>query len=149
MIENIDKADIRILLDEAAASPRLRSHRLLHDGPDDATQRLVIAAAKGTYIRPHIHREQWEMLILLSGSGSVLQFSPSGEIEHVFDMRCDATNIVQIPQGMYHGFVVTGDDAVVMEVKQGPYRPNEFASWAPEEESKGVTDFMARTLRAP
>ena len=149
MIENIDKADIRTLLGEAVTSPRLRSHRLLHDGPDDATQRLVIAAAKGTYIRPHIHRQQWEMLILLSGSGTVLQFSSSGEIEQVFDMSDGGTTLVQIPQGTFHGFAVTGDNAVVMEVKQGPYQPNEFASWAPEEGSAGVADFMARTLRAP
>lgn len=149
MIENIDRADIETLLAEAVISPRLRSHRLLHAGPDDTTQRLVIAAANGTYIRPHIHREQWEMLILLSGSGSVLQFSPSGEIEQVFDMSGNGTTLVQIAQATFHGFVVTGDNAVVMEVKQGPYRPNEFASWAPEEGSNGVTDFMARTLRAP
>jgi dTDP-4-dehydrorhamnose 3,5-epimerase-like enzyme len=35
--------------------------------------------------------------------------------------------IAQIPIGAWHGFVVLEPNTTVMEIKSGPYRPNEFA----------------------
>ena len=51
----------------ARNSERRRAHLLLHSGHQDQVQRLVIAVEPGTYVRPHKHSEQWEMLVLLSG----------------------------------------------------------------------------------
>jgi cupin fold WbuC family metalloprotein len=50
---------------DAAQSERKRVHLLLHDGHADQVQRLVIVTQPGTYVRPHRHPEQWEMLTLL------------------------------------------------------------------------------------
>jgi cupin fold WbuC family metalloprotein len=120
------------LLGQAAESPRRRSHLLLHAGPDDQVQRLLIAVQPGTYIRPHRHSEQWEMLVLQRGRLAVLAFGEGGELLSRHEMSA-ADPVIQIPVGVWHGAVVADPDTLVMEIKPGPCRPNEFAAWAPEE----------------
>jgi dTDP-4-dehydrorhamnose 3,5-epimerase-like enzyme len=53
------------------------------------------------------------------------------------------TPVVQIPAGTWHGFVVLEPDTVVMELKPGPYRPSEFAGWAPPEGDPSATSFLS------
>jgi cupin fold WbuC family metalloprotein len=139
----VDQSAIDRLAQEAEASPRRRAHLLLHSGHDDQVQRLLIALQLGTYVRPHHHSEQWEMLVLLRGSGRLLSFSEDGRVLSRLEMN-KASPIVQIPIGVWHGFVVLERDTVVMEIKPGPYRPNEFAEWAPAEGSPDVPAFLRR-----
>lgn len=137
-----DDALLTRMLDEATASERRRTHLLIHDGQDDQVQRLLIAAANGTFVRPHVHSEQWEVLTILRGRGRLLKFSPDGRLEGAVEMAPDAASVVQIPPGTVHGFVVVENGAVVMEVKPGPYRPNEFVDWGPEEGSDAASRFV-------
>jgi cupin fold WbuC family metalloprotein len=95
-------------------------------------QRLMIVLQLQTYVRPHHHSQQWEMLVLQQGRGDVLMFDVHGALLDRIELSQRAP-VVQIPVGLWHGFVVLEPDTTVMEVKPGPYRPNEFAAWAPEE----------------
>jgi cupin fold WbuC family metalloprotein len=126
---------------EAAKNERKRVHLLLHSGHDDQVQRLLIVMQPGTYVRPHHHSLQWEMLILLKGGGELLEFSEDGKLLSRIEMSADAP-VAQIPVGAWHGFVVREAGTAVMEVKPGPYRPNEFADWAPAEGDARVPEFM-------
>ncbi len=126
---------------QAAENERKRAHLLLHAGHDDQVQRLMIVMQPSTYVRPHHHSLQWEMLILLRGRGEVLRFSVDGELLGRIEMSADAP-VVQIPVWAWHGFVVREPDTAVMEVKPGPYRPNEFANWAPPEGDPLVAEYM-------
>jgi cupin fold WbuC family metalloprotein len=140
-VRQVDAAKLLSLTEQAALAPRRRSHLLLHEGPDDQVQRLIIAAQPGTYVRPHQHSHQWELLILQSGCADLLIVSRTGEVLS----RCPldrAAPIVQIPVAEWHTCVVHAPDTVIMEVKPGPYRPNEFADWAPEEGSEQAERFV-------
>lgn len=140
--------DLRRLTSEAAASPRLRTHLLMHDGHDDQVQRLLIAAQPGTYVRPHKHSESWELLALLRGGGRLFQFDDDGRLASVTEMRGGEAALVQIAPGKPHGFAVTEPDSVLMEVKPGPYRPNEFLDWTAEEGTPEAADFVRWSLSA-
>ena len=96
-------------------------------------QRLAIALYRGTYVRPHVHSAQWEMLILLRGAADVLFFTPAGELMGRTTLAQDRVGVIQIPQGQVHGAVALQDDTAVIEVKPGPYRANEYMNWAPAE----------------
>ena len=61
-----------------ASSSRRRAHLLLHEGPQDQVQRLMIMLQPGSYVRPHHHSQQWEMLVLQQGCGDVLMFDEVG-----------------------------------------------------------------------
>ena len=138
---SLDARRLRLLIDAAAAAPRKRSHLLLHSGPEDPVQRLVIAAQPRTYVRPHHHTRQWEMLVLHRGSMDVLIFSEDGEVVSRNGLD-SATPVVQIPVGAWHTCVIREPDTVVVEIKPGPFRSNEFCQWAPEEGEGDVGEFL-------
>ena len=138
---SISREAIAALARQAADSERKRSHLLLHAGHDDQVQRLLIVMQPGTYVRPHHHSLQWEMLILLEGRGEVLRFDEGGTLLGRVEISARAP-VVQIPTGAWHGFVAREVDTAVMEVKPGPFRPNEFADWAPPEGDPRVPEFM-------
>jgi cupin fold WbuC family metalloprotein len=129
--QHVDERQLAELLEQAAAAGRRRSHLLLHADHQDQVQRLLIGLEPDSYVRPHVHSEQWEMLVLLRGSLDVLIFGAQGELMQRLTMSV-AAPVVQIPLGTWHG-AVAQSASVVMEVKPGPYRPNEFAGWAPAE----------------
>lgn len=120
------------LLQAAAASMRKRSHLLLHADQQDQVQRLLIALEPESYVRPHVHGEQWEMIVLLRGRFDFLIFDPQAELLQRLAMSI-ASPVVQIPRGTWHSGVALAPETLVLEIKPGPYRPNEFAPWAPEE----------------
>jgi cupin fold WbuC family metalloprotein len=126
------------LLTGSRTSPRRRSHLLLHAGHDDQVQRLLIALQPGTYVRPHRHSEQWEMLVCLTGGIDVLSFDAEGRLSARQRLNA-AAPVIQIPVGTWHGAVALQADTVVMEMKPGPYRPNEFAPWTPDEGTATAT----------
>jgi cupin fold WbuC family metalloprotein len=137
--QHVDERQLDELLRQAAAGARRRSHILLHQDHQDQVQRLLIAIEPDSYVRPHVHSEQWEMLVLLRGRLDLLIFSPRAELVQRLAMDV-AAPVVQIPPGTFHGAVALSA-SVVMEVKPGPYRPNEFAEWAPEEGATAAAAF--------
>ena len=52
----------------------------MHTGHPDQVQRLLIALWPKTYVRPHQHSQQWEMLALQRGGAEVLAFAPDGTL---------------------------------------------------------------------
>ena len=120
------------LLQAAAASTRKRSHLLLHADQQDQVQRLLIALEPESFVRPHVHGEQWEMIVLLRGRFDFLIFDPQAELVQRLAMSV-ASPVVQIPRCTWHSGVALAPETLVLEIKPGPYRPNEFAPWAPEE----------------
>ena len=137
----IDDPQLNELAREAGLSARKRSHRLLHAGVDDPVQRLLIGAQPGTYVRPHQHSKQWEMLTLLRGSLDILIMDQNTRLLNRHHMNGSA-RLVLIPMAAWHSCVVKESDTVVLEVKPGPYRPNEFAAWTPEEGAPLVPSFV-------
>lgn len=137
----LTEGQIASLLAESRASPRRRAHLLLHAGHADPVQRLLIALQPGTYVRPHRHSEQWEMLALHRGRADIFAFADDGAVRGRHPLRPGAP-VIQIPMGTWHGAVALAPDTIVMEVKPGPYRPNEFAAWAPEENTPAAAQFV-------
>ncbi len=132
---------IEELASQATALPRKRAHLLLHDDPADPVQRLMIVLQPSSYVRPHHHSQQWEMLILQQGRGSLLIFDTNARLMDRIELSPSAS-VVQIPVGMWHGFVVLEQNTVVLEIKPGPFLPSEFADWAPEEGDASADGFV-------
>jgi cupin fold WbuC family metalloprotein len=140
-IQVIDRHQIEELATQATAVPRKRAHLLLHDGPTDPVQRLLIALQPNSYVRPHHHSRQWEMLILQQGRGVLLIFDHNARLVDRIELS-PTVSVVQIPIGTRHGFVVLERNTVVMEIKPGPFLANEFAHWSPEEGDANARTFV-------
>jgi len=121
-VQIVDQDQIAELATRAGAAPRKRTHLLLHEGPADPVQRLMIVLQPNTYVRPHHHSRQWEMLVLQQGRGNLL----------IFDGDVRLMDRIEL----------SPSSSVVLEIKPGPYRPNEFADWAPEEGDASASRFV-------
>jgi cupin fold WbuC family metalloprotein len=145
-IQVVDATTIAELLGKAETSERKRSHLLLHADHHDQVQRLVIVAEPGTYVRPHRHSLQWEILALLRGGCDLLTFDAQGQVSGRVAMSA-ASPVVQIAIGTWHGLHVREKGTVLLEIKPGPYRPNEFADWAPPEGDAAVPHYLESLAR--
>lgn len=123
------------LLSDAKMSPRRRSHLLLHESHADPTQRLLVAFEQSTYIQPHRHPEQWEMIIPMRGTLVVLLFSDDGHIADRVELAAGSIPISQIAAGAWHTVVAMTSSALMLEIKPGPYRVAEFFGRFPIEKS--------------
>lgn len=148
MTTKIDETLFRQLLTTAAQSPRKRSHYNLHKELDEPVQRLCIALIKGTYVRPHHHikANNWELMLALSGRVALLLFNGDGVVlDRIILSNTESVAAVELTPGTWHTVVPLTDQAIIMEVKEGPYtptEPNDFALWAPDEGDESVGDFL-------
>ncbi|MEJ2451098.1 MAG: WbuC family cupin fold metalloprotein [Gammaproteobacteria bacterium] len=140
------------LIQDAASSPRQRSHYNIHESLADTVQKLVVAATPKSYFRPHRHDDKTEFALVLRGRFAVFQFDEEGAITEYQIIGEDTdTNGLEIPANTWHSWLALRDENVFFETKQGPYDPAtaaEFASWAPEENSPEANDYIEKLRKA-
>jgi cupin fold WbuC family metalloprotein len=141
------------LTGQAKNSPRLRQHRNIHQSYQDACQRLFNAIEPGSYIRPHRHASEprEELLIAIRGSMALITFDDQGSVagilrfgseKHGSDLAAGA----EVASSTWHTVVALEPGCVLLEVKAGPFDPNQpkdLASWAPEEGSEMAQGYLS------
>lgn len=135
------------LLAQAALSPRRRMFRNIHQSHDEPVQRLVIAMLPDSYVPVHRHslQHQWEMFIVLAGSVDMLAFDEQGVV--MFRQQLSAGQLytgLELPPGVWHT-LVCNEPCVFIEIKQGPFDPNqprETAPFCPVEQSTSSPKFL-------
>lgn len=137
MISQFDKAFLTNLKQQAIDSPRLRSHHLQHKDHCEPVQRIVIALARGTFVKPHHHPEQFEWMQIIEGKVLLVEFDQAGCIKEKLILAADGDlRLVESNPGTWHGLIPLTETAVITEVKAGPFiapKPEDFAPWAPNE----------------
>jgi cupin fold WbuC family metalloprotein len=131
-LKKLTSADLAILSQQARVAPRLRANANLHGELADPIQRLAIAMEPDTLILPHRHPHTWEVLTALSGRFTVLVFDEAGKVVERAELGVD-TSVVEIPAGGWHAVLSRDTDAVIFEVKHGPYAPiqeADIAGWS-------------------
>jgi cupin fold WbuC family metalloprotein len=101
----------------------------LHTEPE-LVQRFVNVLQPGTYVRPHQHRRGqtgsgFECFVVLQGSVGLLLLDEGGQVVH--RERLDAVGPlrgIELSEGQIHTLVALTPDAVMFEIKQGPYQPS-------------------------
>ena len=148
MIKKLDTPFFEKLLLQAEKSPRKRSHFNLHQTLDEPVQRLCIALKKGTYIRPHFHPQnnKWELMIILKGTVAELIFDATGKLLERLELTPNnSISGIELKPDTWHTVLPLTDNAVIMEIKEGPYLPSDpddFATWSPEENQPEVAQFL-------
>jgi cupin fold WbuC family metalloprotein len=150
----IDERLLQEIARQAAVSPRQRAHHNLHPNLDDGIHRLCIHARRESYFRPHRHPQpgRWELFSALKGSVAVLTFNEGGTIIERVEISSEGpVHVVEIPPGSWHTLSILEEEAVLLEIKPGPYlalSDKDFAAWAPEEGSSSATAVAARLHEA-
>ncbi|QNI69468.1 cupin fold metalloprotein/ WbuC family [Cyanobium sp. NS01] len=144
-LQLMDQALLDQLSGQASASPRRRRNHNLHHLPD-LVQRFLNALQPGTYVRPHRHlREQpgsgFECFLVLQGAIGLLLLDQHGQVTQT--LRLDAGGPVQgieLAEGQFHTLVALSADAVMFELKQGPYQPSRDKDFLPQFPAEGTRE---------
>ncbi len=141
---------------QAQCSPRKRQHRNVHESYADPCQRLFNAIEPGSYIRPHRHAAdpRDELLIAVRGSMAVVTFDEQGMLTGVIRFGKDGNGNslavgVEVAANTWHTVIALEPGCVLLEVKAGPFDPNQpknLAPWAPDESSNQVAAYRQMLL---
>jgi cupin fold WbuC family metalloprotein len=88
---------------------------------------------------------KWELVSVLQGDVDLVLFAETGTVKSRLAIGSENIAVAEIPGGAWHSFVFHKPSAVMLEVKPGPYEPQEdkeFAEWAPLEGHATVTSFV-------
>ena len=140
----------------ARVSSRLRQHRNLHQSYQDACQRLLNAIEPGSYIRPHRHASdpRDELLIAVRGVMAMVTFDDQGTVTNVLrfgtEKHGDEMAVgAEVSSATWHTVIALETGCVLLEVKAGPFDPNQpkdLAPWAPEEDTAAARDYFDRIV---
>lgn len=145
------------LIEEAGQSPRSRQHRNIHQSYEDPCQRLLNAIGMDSYIRPHRHSldPKAETLVAVRGMFALVIFDGAGAVQEVvrfgtekYGQQVEGLSVgVDLPPGTWHTIIALVPEAVLLELKAGPFdsmAAKEPAPWAPEEGSVDALPYLQR-----
>ena len=155
-MEIFDAQYLDDLTDQAKLRPRLRQHRNVHQSYQDVNQRLFNAIEPGSYIRPHRHASdpRDELLIAVRGAMAMVTFDDQGAVTNVLRFGSekhgdDMAIGVEVSSGTWHTVIALETGCVLLEVKAGPFDPNQpkdLAPWAPQEDSAAARGYFDRIV---
>jgi cupin fold WbuC family metalloprotein len=151
-LRRLDQGLFDAVAAEALLSPRRRRNHNLHAEPD-AVQRFLNVLQPGTYVRPHRHLRPepgtgFECFVVLQGAIGLLVLASDGRV--IQRERLEAAGPLrglELAEGQFHTLVALSADAVMLEIKQGPYIPSadkDFLPMFPPEGSDAAADQVAR-----
>lgn len=144
------KEDVKFLKDRLRQTGLKRNRICAHKNTEDALQEMIIAFARGSYIRPSKHIGKEESVHILEGTADFVFFDKQGEITHVIPVGAPATGrqeYLRTPVETFHTLLITSDFFVVQETTQGPFSRADtiFAEWAPEDQqTAAVEEYMKK-----
>lgn len=142
------------LIEEAGLSPRSRQHRNIHQSYEDPCQRFLNAIGMDSYIRPHRHSldPKTETLVAVRGTFALVIFDDDGAVQEMVRFGTEKYGEVEglsvgvdLPPGTWHTIIALVPDAVLLELKAGPFdstAAKEPAPWAPEEGSVDALPYL-------
>jgi cupin fold WbuC family metalloprotein len=138
------------LVGQASASPRKRQHLNIHEKYEDPCQRFFNAIGTDSYIRPHRHLldPKAESIIAIRGLFALVLFDEQGNVVRAERFGTEGRCInagVEVAPGAWHTIVALTSQAVLLELKGGPFLPSaakEFAAWAPVEGTDAAGPYL-------
>lgn len=110
---------------EAKASPRLRMNYDLRNSDKDQSQRMLNAIEPGSPLPIHRHQKTSETVVCLRGR---LVWEFYDELERICTERIELSPngpivALNVPQGQWHTVRALESGSVILEMKDGPYKP--------------------------
>lgn len=141
---------------QAQGSPRKRQHRNIHESYADPCQRLFNAIEPDSYIPPHRHATdpKDELLIAVRGSMALVTFDEQGMVTEVVRFSAgrsgDGSAVgAEVPANTWHTVIALVPGCVLLEVKAGPFDPNQpkdLATWAADEGSSAAAEYLDKLI---
>lgn len=141
---------------QAQTNQRKRQHRNIHESYEDPCQRFFNAIEPWSYIRPHRHASdpRNELLIAVRGLMAIVTFDDQGVLSKVVRLgngkSCQGLAVgAEVPANQWHTVIALESASVLLEVKAGPFDPNQpkdLAPWAPVEGGVGAQQYLEELM---
>lgn len=116
------------ILDEltakAKASERLRANLDLRNSAEDQSQRMLNALEPETVLPIHRHKDTSETCVCIRGHFEEYFYDSEGRLTDTIDMVPGGT-VLNIEAGQWHSLKCLESGTVLLEAKDGAYRPLE------------------------
>ena len=116
------------VLDELTAmaknNPRLRHNLDFLNTPEDKSQRMLNAIEPGTIMPIHRHKETSETCVCIRGHFEEYFYDSEGRLTDTIDMVPGGV-VLNIEKGHWHSLKCLESGTVLLEAKDGAYRPLE------------------------
>lgn len=118
----IDEKVLDELTAQAKANPRLRQSLDLRNSPEDNSQRMLNALEPGTVMPIHRHKGSSETCVCIRGHFEEYFYDENGVLTDTIDMLPGGT-VLNIENGQWHSLRCLESGTVLLESKDGAYRP--------------------------
>ena len=112
------------LTEKAKASPRLRCNLDLRNSADDNSQRMLNALEPGTIMPIHRHKGSSETCVCVRGHFEEYFYDTEGRLTETVDMVPGGV-VLNIEKGQWHSLRCLASGTILLEAKDGAYRPLE------------------------
>lgn len=120
----IDKQIFDSLTKQAKESPRLRMAMDLRNSTEDLSQRMLNALEPGTVMPIHRHKDTSETCVCIRGHFEEYFYDSEGYLTETIDMVPGGT-VLNIEKGQWHSLRCLESGTILLEAKDGAYRPLE------------------------
>ena len=120
----ITQAILDDLIAKAKASERLRANLDLRNSAEDQSQRMLNALEPGTVMPIHRHKDTSETCVCIRGHFEEYFYDSEGRLTDTIDMVPGGT-VLNIDTGQLHSLKCLESGTVLLEAKDGAYRPLE------------------------
>ena len=128
----IDTTILDNLTEQAKASPRLRCNLDLRNSVEDQSQRMLNALEPGTVMPIHRHKGSSETCVCIRGHFEEYFYDENGILTATIDMVPGGA-VLNIEKGQWHSLKCLESGTILLEAKDGAYRPlDEDEIWNPE-----------------
>jgi cupin fold WbuC family metalloprotein len=147
-VVSINSVDMNDLKRKLSQSNNKRVRICAHQTSQDSLHEMLIAIAKGSYVRPHKHINKGESFHMIEGALDVIIFNEKGDIINVIEMGAHGSQknfFYRLSTHYFHTVSLKTDYVVFHETTSGPFCREDtvFASWSPlPGESQLVKKFM-------
>ena len=112
------------LTEKAKASPRLRCNLDLRNSAEDQSQRMLNALEPGTELPIHRHKGSSETCVCVRGHFEEYFYDEKGNLTDTIDMVPGGV-VLNIEKGQWHSLRCLELGTILLEAKDGPYKPLE------------------------
>lgn len=112
------------LTEQAKSSPRLRMNYDLRNSAEDKSQRMLNALEPGTVMPIHRHRTTSETVVCIRGHFEEYLYDEKGNLTETIDMMPGGV-VLNIEAGQWHSLKSLESGTVLLEIKEGAWRPLE------------------------
>lgn len=144
------KDDIDHLIQLAKKTPRKRIRYCSHSSSQDSLHEMFIVHPKDAYVRPHMHIDKIESMLVLDGEVDYVMFDNDGRVEKKVSMGVFGSSkpfYQTIRKEKFHSLIIRSEWLVFLEITEGPFDKSDtiFADWSPLEINKDdVNKFMKK-----